>query len=62
MSLPSEYKKLGVYSFSRQRKNYYRSMIASFSGFGTIWFEPAAPGLIKTYIGVFDPSNSAVIF
>ena len=26
-------------------KNFYRSVIASFSGFGTIWSQPAAPWL-----------------
>ena len=40
-----KHKKLGVYSYLRQRKNYYRSVIASFSGFWTIWSKPAAPGL-----------------
>ena len=41
-----EHKKLGVYSYSRQRKNYYNREIASFSEFGTIRSQPAAPGLI----------------
>ena len=40
-----EHKKLGIYSYSRQRKNYYRSVIASFSEFGTIWSQPTASGL-----------------
>ena len=40
-----EHKKLGVYSYSRKRKKYYRSVIASFSRFGTILSQPAAHGL-----------------
>ena len=45
-----EHKKLGVYSYSRQRKNYYRSVIASLTEFGTIWSQPAAPGLNQNII------------
>ena len=36
-----------IRDMSRDReKNYYKSVIASFSGYWTIWSKPAAPGLI----------------
>ena len=37
-----ENEKIGVYSYSRQMKNNYRRVIASFSELWTIWSKPVA--------------------
>ena len=59
-----EHEKIGVYSYSRQIKNNYRCVIASFSKFWTIWFKPAAPGLniVKLAERIFDPGFDYLIF